>query len=49
VASIDTVRERLALQRYLDNLEKTDEEPQRTSIDLLCSGAVKLTEALHRA
>ena len=26
VASIDTVRERLALQRYLDNLEKADTE-----------------------
>src|ERR1700676_5434441 len=26
VASIDTVRERLALQRYLDSLEKADEE-----------------------
>jgi transposase len=25
VASIDTVRERLALQRYLDSLEKADE------------------------
>src|ERR1700744_2585679 len=32
VASIDTVRERLALQRYLDGLEKADEEPQ-TNID----------------
>jgi transposase len=32
VASIDTVRERLALQRYLDRLEKADEEPQ-TNID----------------
>jgi hypothetical protein len=32
VASIDTVRERLALQRYLDSLEKADEEPQ-TNID----------------
>src|SRR5271168_1596767 len=32
VASIDTVRERLALQRYLDGLEKADEEP-RTNID----------------
>ena len=32
VASIDTVRERLALQRYLDGLEKADEEPQ-TDID----------------
>src|ERR1700720_4186169 len=32
VASVDTVRERLALQRYLDRLEKADEEPQ-TNID----------------
>lgn len=32
VASIDTVRERLALQRYLDNADKADEESQ-TSID----------------
>jgi transposase len=32
VASIDSVRERLALQRYLDRLEKADEEPQ-TNID----------------
>jgi transposase len=32
VASIETVRERLALQRYLDSLEKADEEPQ-TNID----------------
>jgi transposase len=32
VASIDTVRERLALQRYLDSLEKADEESQ-TNID----------------
>jgi len=32
VASIDTVRERLTLQRYLDSLEKADEEPQ-TNID----------------
>ena len=28
VASIDTVRERLALKRYLDGLEKADQEPQ---------------------
>src|ERR1700758_2258512 len=28
VASIDAVRERLALQRYLDSLEKADEETQ---------------------
>ena len=26
VASIDSVRERLALQRYLDSMEKTDEQ-----------------------
>jgi transposase len=32
VASIDTVRERLALQRYLDNLEKADTE-QEMKID----------------
>jgi hypothetical protein len=32
VASIDTVRERLALQCYLDTLDKTDEETQ-TNID----------------
>src|ERR1700728_3870651 len=32
VASIDTVRERVALQRYLDNLEKADAE-QETEID----------------
>jgi transposase len=32
VASIDTVRERLALQGYLDSLEKADEEPP-TNID----------------
>ena len=32
VASIDTVRERLALQRYLDSFEKDDDEPQ-TNID----------------
>src|SRR5271154_6731472 len=32
VASIDTVRERVALQRYLDGLEKTDAE-QETKID----------------
>src|SRR5580693_3645619 len=32
VASIDTVRERLALQRYLDRLEKADVE-QETEID----------------
>jgi transposase len=32
VASIDTVRERLALQRYLDSLETADEEFQ-TNID----------------
>jgi len=32
VASIDTVRERLALQRYLDSLEKADDE-ERTHID----------------
>jgi hypothetical protein len=32
VASIDTVRERLALQRYLDTLEMADEETQ-TNID----------------
>src|SRR6202453_2998548 len=32
VASIDTVRERLALQRYLDSLEKADTE-QETMID----------------
>jgi hypothetical protein len=28
VASVDRVRERLALRRYLDGLEKADEEPQ---------------------
>jgi transposase len=32
VASIDTVRERVALQRYLDSVEKTDAE-QETKID----------------
>src|SRR5450755_2500667 len=32
VASVDTVRERLALQRYLDRLEKADTE-QETRID----------------
>jgi transposase len=32
VASIDSVRERLALQRYLDSIETADEE-QQTSID----------------
>ena len=32
VASIDSTRERLALQRYLDSIEKTDEE-QQASID----------------
>src|SRR3984885_2475223 len=32
VASIDTVRERIALQRYLDSLEKADTE-QETMID----------------
>ena len=32
VASIDTVRERVALQRYLDSLEKADTE-QETNID----------------
>ena len=32
VASIDSARERLALRRYLDSLEKADEE-QQTSID----------------
>ena len=36
VSSIDTVRERLALQRYLDSLEKADEQPQQTSIHLRC-------------
>jgi hypothetical protein len=33
VASIDSTRERLALQRYLDNIEKADAE-QHASIDL---------------
>ena len=33
VASIDSTRERLALQRYLDSIEKADEEQQAT-IDL---------------
>jgi transposase len=32
VASIDSARERLALQRYLDNIEKADDE-QQASID----------------
>ena len=32
VASVDSTRERLALQRYLDSIEKADEE-QRASID----------------
>jgi transposase len=32
VASIDSTRERLALQRYLDSIEKADEE-QQTNID----------------
>src|SRR5258708_31034266 len=32
VASVDSTRERLALQRYLDSIEKADEE-QQTSID----------------
>jgi transposase len=31
-ASLDSARERLALQRYLDSIEKADEE-QRASID----------------
>lgn len=35
VASIDTVRERLALKRYLDGLEKADEERKRPSTNLL--------------
>src|SRR5271156_7017445 len=30
VASIDSARERLALQRYLDSIEKADEEQQAT-------------------
>ena len=32
VANIDSARERLALQRYLDSIEKADDE-QQTSID----------------
>jgi transposase len=32
VASVDSTRERLALQRYLDNIEKADEE-QQANID----------------
>src|SRR6202167_5449373 len=32
VASIDSTRERLALQRYLDSIEKADDE-QQTSVD----------------
>jgi hypothetical protein len=28
VASIDSIRERLALQRYLDGIDKTDQEQQ---------------------
>src|SRR5271170_3079847 len=32
VASIDSTRERLALQRYLDSIERADEE-QQVSID----------------
>jgi hypothetical protein len=42
VASIDTVRERLALQRYLDSLEKAGEEPQ-TNIDQ----SINLLDKLH--
>jgi transposase len=34
VASIDTVRERVALQRYLDNVEKPDASRRQRSINL---------------
>jgi hypothetical protein len=33
VAGIDSTRERLALQRYLDSIDKADEEQQQASID----------------
>jgi hypothetical protein len=36
VASIDSARERLALQRHLDSLEKADEESQANIDHLLC-------------
>jgi len=36
VASIDSARERLTLQRYLDSIEKADEEQQQASTHLLC-------------
>ena len=36
VSSIDSTRERLALQRYLDSIEKADEEQQARSIRLPC-------------
>ena len=36
VASIDSTRERLALQRYLDSMEKQMKNNRRVSIRLLC-------------
>jgi transposase len=46
VASIDTVRERLALQRYLNSIEKADEEEPQAQID---QSAVQITlEKLRR-
>ncbi len=36
VASIDSTRERLTLQRYLDSIEKADEEHRQASIRLPC-------------
>jgi hypothetical protein len=41
VASIDTVRERLALQRYLDSVNKAHEEPQTNIDQSAVQGALK--------
>jgi transposase len=49
VASIDTVRERLALQRYLDSLEKADEETQANIDHSAVQAALEKLKAKSRA
>jgi transposase len=44
VASIDTVRERLAVQRYLDSLEKADEELQNIDRSAVHAALEKLKD-----
>ena len=49
VASVDTVRERVSLQRYLDSLEKADTEPETEIDQSAVQAALKKLEKNPRA